>query len=380
MAVMYNRGSGGDSLTVNNDYIFDTTTDRDTYFTSNSDELEDELYSVADGTLYKYDESTSTWNDVSTIIQGDTGATGAAGEDGEDGIDGDSVSLQYSDDNNLFHETLVADSDKYFRVVTTDSEGTSTYSDGVQFMGDDGTSFYPRYSEDGIDFHDTFDPSVDTYLMIVTVSSSGIETSSEAVKFVGDDASDFMIQYSSAGDSSWHDDKVDSDLYWRWSTDGGDTWSGDFVRFKTDVDVNIATVDETGVVKPDGTSITITDDGTISATAAAATKVAVADETEMLALTQIDNLYIVTRTDLSEIWYLNASLDPSVLTNWEEGASVADTVSSWKGAGDDTAQIGDVIASNTDYTMDMIRGEDITNTGTQYYLEIDNGVLYMVEV
>lgn len=407
------NGSSSGALSVDNNHIFDIIDDRDDYFTTYPDELVEDMYCVAAGTLYKY--VGGTWVDSSAVIQGDTGDKGETGssitaqyssdaatwadsytadtdiyirfsDDGGDtytdaakfvGTDGDTISVQYSTSGSDYHDTFDSDNDKYLRVVTTNNEGTSTYADGVRFVGWQGAGFSVEYSADEETWNTTFDSSTDMYMRIITTTKEGVDTVGESVQFVADAV---QVQYSSEGDNSWHDTlDPDNDVYWRWSTDGGDTYTDDFVRFKTDVDVSVATEDEAGVVKPDGTSITITDDGTISATAAAATKVVVANETEMLALEQIDNLYIATRSDLEDIWYLNASLDPSDLANWEEGASISETVASWSGAGDDTPQTGDVVASNTDYTMDMIRGEDVTTAKT-YYLEIDNGALYLVEV
>ena len=69
----------------------------------------------------------------------------------------------------------------------------------------------------------------------------------------------------------------------------------------------------------------------------------------MLALPQISNLYIVTRTDVDKLFYLNANEDPAEITNWEEGASVGDTVSSFNG------RSGAVVPAKGDYTQKQIK-------------------------
>lgn len=126
----FSNSSDG-SLSINNDYIFDSMTERDDYFAASPSELEEDLYCVADGVLYKYVDL--AWTDVSTVIQGDKGDAGTNGSDGEDG---------------------------------------------------------------------------------------------ESV----------TIQYSEYGDSDWHEAQADDDVYWRWSIDGGSTYSNDFVRFRTTSD------------------------------------------------------------------------------------------------------------------------------------------------
>ena len=81
---------------------------------------------------------------------------------------------------------------------------------------------------------------------------------------------------------------------------------------------------------------------------------------------------------VGRIWYLNADADPSVIGNWVQGPSVADTVASFEGASG-SPRVGAVVASVGDYTLDMVQTAD-TSTDTQYYLEITDGKLYMVEV
>ena len=48
----------------------------------------------------------------------------------------------------------------------------------------------------------------------------------------GADAPSMLIQYSATGNSGWSNTlNTATHKYWRWSTDGGATWSADFVKF-----------------------------------------------------------------------------------------------------------------------------------------------------
>lgn len=265
----------------------------------------------------------------------------------------------------------------------------------------------------------------------------------------GDNAPPLKIEYSSTGIDGWHEIfNTSLDKFWRWSTDGGVTWSPDGVRLTpqtvsgiptpyqfttqptgelriSDVDTNlmeigdnvftykdkpvyheaaldilvddinaltgasridasaikdfpIATETELGMVKGSFT-IEIKPDGSLESKVAAATKIVVPDQTAMLALPPITNLYIATRTDVNKIFYLNANQDPSILANWEEGASTQDTVTGFKGAGDISARTGEIVVSDTDYTADMVKATDNV-TGRKYVLAVVNGVAGVREV
>lgn len=51
----------------------------------------------------------------------------------------------------------------------------------------------------------------------------------------GEDAPQMAIQYSATGNSGWQNTvNLSIHKYWRWSTDGGTTWSPDFVKFSGD--------------------------------------------------------------------------------------------------------------------------------------------------
>lgn len=148
---------------------------------------------------------------------------------------------------------------------------------------------------------------------------------------------------------------------------GADRISGAAIK-----NLPVASSDTAGVVKV-GPTLSMDGSGVLNTNVTAAEKRAVAGQSAMLALPQISNLYIVTRTDLNQIYYLNANDDPSVLANWEAGPSTADTVASFNG------RIGDVTPQAGDYTLDMVATTD-TTANKDYKLVIDNGVLYMEEV
>ena len=125
---------------------------------------------------------------------------------------------------------------------------------------------------------------------------------------------------------------------------------------------------EYGMVKV-GPTMTIDGDGKLDANVAAAEKKAVSDETAMLALPQISNLYIVTRTDVDKLFYLNANEDPAEIGNWEEGASVGDTVSSFNG------RSGAVVPATGDYNQKQIKTIH-DDTAAEGWFGIDNTGIY----
>ncbi len=123
-----------------------------------------------------------------------------------------------------------------------------------------------------------------------------------------------------------------------------------------------------GVIKV-GPSLTINGDGVLDSDVAAAEKRVAAGEAAMLALPQISNLYIVTRTDIDKLFYLNADDDPSLIGNWEEGASVGDVVASFNGrSGAVTPQAGD-------YNQRQIKTIH-DDTSAEGYFGIDNTGIY----
>ena len=126
---------------------------------------------------------------------------------------------------------------------------------------------------------------------------------------------------------------------------------------------------EYGMVKI-GHTMSIDGNGKLDANVAAAEKKAVSDETAMLALPQISNLYIVTRTDVDKLFYLNANEDPAEITNWEEGASVGDTVSTFNG------RSGAVLPATGDYTQKQIKTIHDNNNTEGWFGIDDTGIYY----
>lgn len=70
-------GAGGGTITVDDNHIFATTTERDNYFIANPSELTEGLYCVVSGQLYEY--RSAIWVDITAVIQGPQGLTGADG-------------------------------------------------------------------------------------------------------------------------------------------------------------------------------------------------------------------------------------------------------------------------------------------------------------
>jgi len=303
------QGGSGSSLTVSNDHIFTSNATRDSYFSSNPTELVEDLYVSSGDTLQKYKDG--NWVDSSALIKGSTGEQGA------------SVEAEYSANKTDWHTLADITTDKYIR-LTNDSG--ATYTDAFTLVGVDGTDGY-----------------------------------------------NLIIQYSVDGDNGWHTTRTTEDVYWRWSIDGGATFSDDFVRYSASQGVDNATVNEVGVVKVDGSTITVSPDGTISSTVGAATKAVVDSEAAMLSLPTISNLYIVTRSDLEVIYYLNANLDSSVLSNWVIGASIANTVASFNG------RLGDVVPEQGDYVLEDLVSTDMSSSDT-YNLEVEGNSLYINNV
>jgi hypothetical protein len=138
-------------------------------------------------------------------------------------------------------------------------------------------------------------------------------------------------------------------------------------------DVPEASASTAGVIKV-GSTLTVDEEGKLQSNVSGAIKVAVADETAMLALPPKTNeMYIVTRTDENRLYYLSANKNPSTLSEWEAGALTTDTVVSFNG------RDGAIVAKEGDYTLEQCPTVDLTS-GTNYRLVIDDGVLYMEEV
>lgn len=135
------------------------------------------------------------------------------------------------------------------------------------------------------------------------------------------------------------------------------------------ISLDVAGVNSLGGVKV-GTGLSIDGEGKLSATASSEETVTVSDEAAMLALPQVAGGYRVNRLDIERLYYLNSGEDPAVLGNWTAGPSTALAVLTFNGRN------GAVLPEKGDYKGSMVRMPDST-TGANYYLEIDNGELYL---
>ncbi len=97
-------GGNGGPMVIQQNYWFETSTERDSYFLSNPNELQQNIFVIVDGILNQYDGS--EWKVITSIIQGPQGIQGEqgltgpqgpqgvqgpigpAGQDGTNGIDG----------------------------------------------------------------------------------------------------------------------------------------------------------------------------------------------------------------------------------------------------------------------------------------------------
>lgn len=89
--------------------------------------------------------------------------------------------------------------------------------------GEDAPNMKIQYSADGVSFHDTL-ASSDLYIRFSTDNGA---TWSSGIQFVGKDAPNIQIEYSvSGGSGSWHETRTADDHFIRFSADGGTTWTG----------------------------------------------------------------------------------------------------------------------------------------------------------
>ena len=95
LALLGGGGSGGTTspegstgvLTLPNELIFDSTAERDSYFSANPSAFVDGVFCSAGGVLYKLVDG--SWVDVSAVIRGPAGGDGLAGDPGLKGDTGD---------------------------------------------------------------------------------------------------------------------------------------------------------------------------------------------------------------------------------------------------------------------------------------------------
>lgn len=157
--------------------------------------------------------------------------------------------------------------------------------------------------------------------------------------------------------------------------------AGDGLQFddtERKIALQAASTDQLGGVKV-GVGLAMQPDGTLYSTVSGSIVTAVADEAGRLALPQIAQAYTCIQSDIEQIFYLNASTDPSDPTNWIEGGSTSAAVQGFKGAGDSTPREGIIEATRGDYTQSLVPATDET-TGTKYVFVIDNGELFLEEI
>lgn len=101
------------SVDINSGHSFATTTDRDTFFTTNPTQLKANMYIYCNGQLQQY--INSAWEVRSTAIKGskgdkgdkgDAGIDGTNGTNGIDGVDGVGIQSVVDNGNNTFTITL----------------------------------------------------------------------------------------------------------------------------------------------------------------------------------------------------------------------------------------------------------------------------------
>jgi hypothetical protein len=194
----YSTGGAGGALYVRNDHIFASTSIRDDYFGSNPSQLIEGANIVTNGILQKY--IGATWIDISIAVKG---STGIQGNQGIQGIAGPSViSVAIADGGFLF----------------TNSNGS-------------------------------------TFELVDAVAELKGEP--------GDNGNGIMVQYSADGVSGWSPTLISgTHKFWRWSTDGGLTYTAAERFTVSSGDVSVATSTQLGVIKS-GDGFNIQPDGTL---------------------------------------------------------------------------------------------------------------------
>lgn len=175
-------------------------------------------------------------------------------------------------------------------------------------------------------------------------------------------------------------------VYWRWSTDGGSTWTPNGIKFRPD-EVSLATGEglsfSQGVLSltaggPDtiggfkvGTGLQVDGSGKLSASASSEVTKVLPNESAMLSLA-VEELrpYRVIRLDTNRLYFLNSGDSPSVLGNWFTGPSIDQVALSFNG------RTGSVVPEFGDYNTDLVPSVDVS-TSVKYKFVIDTGVLYI---
>lgn len=125
-----------------------------------------------------------------------------------------------------------------------------------------------------------------------------------------------------------------------------------------------------GVLGVDGTTIQSVG-GVITCEIDAAIKLVTNDEIEMTSLGISDSMYIVTRLDVSKIFYLNPNQNPAIITNWVSGPTLLDLVTAFNGRN------GNVIPEYGDYAIDDI--PMLRDTLNQLYDDVDDSTVTTTE-
>lgn len=148
MAISYTPYVNTASIEVNQNHRFDTTTERDDYFTANPTELVNGVYVTVGTELYKYSTLSASWYNMAEVIKGK---------------DGNDVFIEYSDDNTSFHNGFI-EGDRFIRF----SNNGVDWESGVQIRADTITF---QYSDDGLSWHTDY-VSGDVYWRFSTDSGS----------------------------------------------------------------------------------------------------------------------------------------------------------------------------------------------------------------
>ena len=207
----------------------------------------------------------------------------------------------------------------------------------------------------------------------------------------GDNGEGVIFQFSANPtgpfvDINTYEQSPNNYSYWRWSTDGGQNWTPDGVRFRSESSSVTAgegvSVDQGSISVVSGgpntlggfkvgTGLQVDGSGKLSTSASSESTKVLPNETAMLTLT-VEPLrpYRVIRLDTNRLYFLNAGDSPAVLGNWFTGPSIDQAAISFNG------RSGLVISEFGDYTADEVPAIDKT-TSVQYKFVIDNGQLFI---
>lgn len=148
------------------------------------------------------------------------------------------------------------------------------------------------------------------------------------------------------------------------------------------ITLNIASTEHLGGVKV-GPTLKIDNEGLINTVVSYTSTKVINSQVEMLTLPTINVVYQAIRTDINKIMYLPANLNPMILTNWIEGATI-EGVEGFQGPLDNEPRIGIITPQAGDYSSDQVyiqeKDENGDLTGKQYTFGIQNGVSGLYEI